>query len=150
MLKFLSISSNFLFYLFKNKIIYYFVKFMVSKKWRTTNFFLLLFLVFVSSEIRDPGWKAIQNDHHRASNWSTKFFFRSPWCPSVDLFSGSSLFLWRLIIADPDLGDSFYRKSSVADPGCLSQIPDPTCFHPGSRRIRIFSIPDPHKRISVF
>jgi hypothetical protein len=29
-----------------------------------------------------------------------------------------------------------------ADPGCLSRIPDPTFFHPGSR-IRICSIPDP-------
>ncbi len=29
----------------------------------------------------------------------------------------------------------------VADPGCLSRIPDPTFFHPGSR------IPDPHQRI---
>jgi hypothetical protein len=34
-------------------------------------------------------------------------------------------------------------KSSVADPGCLSRIPDPTFFHPGSR-IRLFSIPDPN------
>jgi hypothetical protein len=32
--------------------------------------------------------------------------------------------------------------SSVADPGCLSRIPDPTFFHPGSR-IRTVSIPDP-------
>jgi hypothetical protein len=31
---------------------------------------------------------------------------------------------------------------SVADPGCLSRIPDPTFFHPGSR-IRTVSIPDP-------
>ncbi len=31
---------------------------------------------------------------------------------------------------------------SVADPGSLSRIPDPTFFHPGSR-IRIFSIRDP-------
>jgi hypothetical protein len=31
---------------------------------------------------------------------------------------------------------------SVADPGCLSRIPDPTFFHPGSR-IQIVSIPDP-------
>jgi hypothetical protein len=28
------------------------------------------------------------------------------------------------------------QKSSVADPGCLSRIPDPICLHPGSR-IRI-------------
>jgi hypothetical protein len=33
-------------------------------------------------------------------------------------------------------------QSSVADPGCLSRIPDPTFFHPGSR-IRTVSIPDP-------
>ena len=32
--------------------------------------------------------------------------------------------------------------TSVADPGCLSRIPDPTFFHPGSR-IRTVSIPDP-------
>jgi hypothetical protein len=32
--------------------------------------------------------------------------------------------------------------TSVADSGCLSRIPDPTLFHPGSR-IRIVSIPDP-------
>jgi hypothetical protein len=30
----------------------------------------------------------------------------------------------------------------VADPGCLSRIPDPTFFHPGSR-IRTVFIPDP-------
>jgi hypothetical protein len=33
-------------------------------------------------------------------------------------------------------------ETSVADPGCLSRIPDPTFFHPGSR-IRTVSIPDP-------
>jgi hypothetical protein len=32
--------------------------------------------------------------------------------------------------------------SSVADPGCLFRIPDPTFFHPGFR-IRTVSIPDP-------
>jgi hypothetical protein len=32
--------------------------------------------------------------------------------------------------------------TSVADPGCLSRIPDPNFFHPGSP-IRILSIPDP-------
>jgi hypothetical protein len=34
------------------------------------------------------------------------------------------------------------RASSVADPGCLYRIPDPTFFHPGSQ-IRNVSIPDP-------
>jgi hypothetical protein len=29
------------------------------------------------------------------------------------------------------------KRTSVEDPGCLSRIPDPNCFHPGSR-IRIF------------
>ncbi len=33
-------------------------------------------------------------------------------------------------------------KGSVADPGCLSLIPDPTFFHPGSW-IPIYSLPDP-------
>jgi hypothetical protein len=36
----------------------------------------------------------------------------------------------------------FSLKFSVADPGCLSRIPDPTFFHPRSR-IRTVSIPDP-------
>jgi hypothetical protein len=35
-----------------------------------------------------------------------------------------------------------YCTCSVADPVCLSRIPDPTFFHPGSR-IRTVSIPDP-------
>jgi hypothetical protein len=37
------------------------------------------------------------------------------------------------------------KTFSDADPGCLSQIPDPTIFHPGSR-IGIFSILDLHKK----
>ncbi len=43
---------------------------------------------------------------------------------------------------------SFLRYTSVADPGCLSRIPDPTFFHPGSR-IRTVSIPDPGSRILI-
>ncbi len=35
-----------------------------------------------------------------------------------------------------------FIRISVADPGCLSRIPDPTFFHLGSR-IRTVSIPDP-------
>jgi hypothetical protein len=39
------------------------------------------------------------------------------------------------------------NKNSVADPGCLSRIPDPNFYHPGSEffpsRIRIFFITDP-------
>ncbi len=42
--------------------------------------------------------------------------------------------------------DLFLLLCSVAEPGCLSRIPDPTFFHPGSR-IRTVSIPDPHQRI---
>jgi hypothetical protein len=37
---------------------------------------------------------------------------------------------------------------SVADPGCLSRIPDPTFFHPGSR-IRTISIPDPGSQVLI-
>ncbi len=37
--------------------------------------------------------------------------------------------------------------NSVADPGCLSRIPDPTVFHPGSRN-RTVSIPDPGSELS--
>jgi hypothetical protein len=33
------------------------------------------------------------------------------------------------------------EEGSAADRGCLSRVPDPTFFHPGSR------IPDPHQRI---
>jgi hypothetical protein len=35
---------------------------------------------------------------------------------------------------------------SVADPGCLSRIPNPTFFHPGSE-LSPSRIPDPHQRI---
>ncbi len=39
-------------------------------------------------------------------------------------------------------GSYFIQKSSVADPGCLSRIPDPTFFHLGSRiRIKEFKYP---------
>ncbi len=37
----------------------------------------------------------------------------------------------------------------VANPGCLSQIPGPNFFDPGSEFFRS-RILDPHKRISVF
>ncbi len=33
---------------------------------------------------------------------------------------------------------------SVANPGCLSRVPDPNLFHSGSR-IQIFSISEPHQ-----
>jgi hypothetical protein len=42
----------------------------------------------------------------------------------------------------------FILNSSVADPGCLSPIPDPNFFHLGSR-IRTVSIPDPGSRIRI-
>jgi hypothetical protein len=47
-------------------------------------------------------------------------------------------------------GDS-NEPNSVADPGCLSRIPDLNFFHPGSR-VKRFWIPDPdpHQRIKVF
>ncbi len=41
-------------------------------------------------------------------------------------------------------GKVIININSVADPGCLSRIPDPTFFHPGYR-IRIVSIPYPKK-----
>ncbi len=56
---------------------------------------------------------------------------------------------------------SIKLRNNVADPGCLSRIPDPN-FIPSGSRIRIFSIPDsgskrfripaldPHQRILVF
>jgi hypothetical protein len=43
-----------------------------------------------------------------------------------------------------DTGGKF-ATTSVADPGCLSRIPDPTFFHPGSRILDPGSlIPDPN------
>jgi hypothetical protein len=36
--------------------------------------------------------------------------------------------------------------TSLADPGCLSRIPDPIFFHPGSE-LSPSRIPDPHQRI---
>jgi hypothetical protein len=39
------------------------------------------------------------------------------------------------------------ERISVADPGCLSRIPDPNCLHPGSdlfpTRIRMLTLPIP-------
>jgi hypothetical protein len=42
----------------------------------------------------------------------------------------------------------FKQNTSVADPGCLSRIPAPTFFHPGSQ-IRTISILDPGSRILI-
>ncbi len=48
------------------------------------------------------------------------------------------------------LAPVFRIRISVADPSCLSRIPDPNFYHHGSEFIpswiRIFSIPDPHQR----
>jgi hypothetical protein len=50
-----------------------------------------------------------------------------------DVHLGSECFPTRI----PDLHQSIL--TSVADPGCLSRIPDPNCLHPGSRiRIKEF------------
>ncbi len=43
---------------------------------------------------------------------------------------------------------SLWLVIGVADSGCLSRIPDPTFFHPGSR-VRIVSNPDPRSRIRI-
>jgi hypothetical protein len=40
-------------------------------------------------------------------------------------------------------------KTSGADPGCLSGIPEPTFFHPGSRVEKIQD-PDPHQKFNSF
>jgi hypothetical protein len=39
-------------------------------------------------------------------------------------------------------------NTSIADPGCLTRIPDPNFFHSGSW-ISIFSIPDPEFQICI-
>jgi hypothetical protein len=44
--------------------------------------------------------------------------------------------------ADKRISKNIPQFNSVADQGCLSRIPVPTCFHPGSRN-RTVSIPDP-------
>jgi hypothetical protein len=42
-------------------------------------------------------------------------------------------------------------KFSVADPGCLSRIPDPNFSVPDSgSRVKMIQDPDPHKRIKIF
>jgi hypothetical protein len=49
---------------------------------------------------------------------------------------------------------TFTLQASVADPGCLSWIPDPNFFHPGPRKQgqKDFRIPDPdlHQRNKIF
>jgi hypothetical protein len=40
-------------------------------------------------------------------------------------------------------------KTSGADPGCLSGIPEPNFFHPGSRVEKIQD-PDPHQKCNSF
>jgi hypothetical protein len=56
------------------------------------------------------------------------------WNPGSSAFLTPGSGMWDGKIQIMDL--------SVADPGCLSRIPDPTSFHPRSR-IRTVSIPDP-------
>jgi hypothetical protein len=47
-------------------------------------------------------------------------------------------------VGDPEPDPHVF--GSVADPGCLSRIPDPTFFHPGSE-LSPSRIPVPHQRI---
>jgi hypothetical protein len=44
----------------------------------------------------------------------------------------------------------FYPDCSVADPGCLSRIQDPTFFHPGSRILQEFKYFNPEKAKNGF
>jgi len=41
--------------------------------------------------------------------------------------------MWGLVVEHGDMKFLLPAFPSVADPGCLSRIPDPTFFHPGSR-----------------
>ncbi len=68
---------------------------------------LLLLLIDLGPEIQDPGWIKIriQNPQH----WFLLFYIDN-FLPQIPEF-----------------------VSSVVDPGCLSQIPGPTFFRPGSR-----------------
>jgi hypothetical protein len=52
------------------------------------------------------------------------------------------------LIRDVHPGPGYWILISVGDPGCLSRIPDPSFFHPGSR-IQTVSIPDPGSRIRI-
>jgi hypothetical protein len=79
------------------------------------------------------------NPHERIKVFLTqKIVFK----PSDDQGSSNRIpDLYFFVIPDPVV-----KKSNVADPGCLSRIPDPTFFHPGSQ-IRTVTIPEPGSRI---
>ncbi len=68
------------------------------------------------------------------------FLYEPIFPDSHNLFTTISSEWIRIRNPDPDPGG---QKCSVADPGCLSRIPDPTFFHPGFR-IRTVSISDPN------
>jgi hypothetical protein len=49
--------------------------------------------------------------------------------------------------ARPQVNDSLDISNGVEDPGCLSRIPDPNFFHPGSR---VKKIPSSRIRIKEY
>ncbi len=150
MLKFLSIGLNFCLYLFKNKIVYYFVNFMVSKKWRTTDFFpsCFWFLLAPRYEIRDGRPYRMSTIGLRTGQLS---FFSFPLMP----FCGSFIWTQLISVAAYHCGSGsrgqFLQKNQccgsgmfIPDPGSdffPSWVHDPNFFYPGW---------DPHKRIPVF
>jgi hypothetical protein len=74
-----------------------------------------------------------------------EFFFSLPL--SFYCFTYSFLSTWIKMRLAISVGKPLLLiTNQCCDPGCLSRIPDPTFFHPGSR-IRTVSIPDPHQRI---
>ncbi len=85
----------------------------------------------------------------------SKEVFPSPACvclPGPALASTCSPCRWAWAGASPSR-ISYHNivVGSVADPGCLSRIPDPTFFHPGSELFHPGSwIPDPPQRIQYF
>ena len=50
----------------------------------------------------------------------------------------SVLLFWCELIPTKDKINRVVRSDNVADPGCLSRIPDPNLFYPGSRAKKIF------------
>jgi hypothetical protein len=72
-------------------------------------------------------------------------------CFSLDIWRGKAAHLCRFSADEgqADQGKSCVPVGSVADQGCLSRIPDPNFFHPGSRIcIKEFKYFNPKKMVS--
>ncbi len=90
--------------------------------------------------LADPNPQPLLIRQGRHKPWVTWRVPRTPGCtgwtsPAADRSSSSPARTWR---------ELFQAITSVAHPGCLSRIPDPNFFHPGSRiRIKEFKYCNP-------